>query len=161
MGYVYNGKNKKIIAALELAEELFIEESPQWFVDAMVAFGPLTYTGSSPAEVARDVIQTIQATTTTIKLYQAKSSNTLAVFRTSTPGTIFIASNTLGKSSRDVASVFGTIIHETTHRADYLNKKARYGHGSNSSKGKQSSGPYRAGSVSKTKAKEVLRERAA
>lgn len=118
----------------------------QWFIDGMIAQGDIAFSKQDGAYIARTTWKFLKENEIEVRLYRAKSSKTLAMFTAKHPNMIFINERRLKRSDEDMA---GTWMHEGTHAADQFDKNGRWGHGSNSSKGKAKSAPYAAGSITK------------
>ena len=68
----------------------------------------------------------------------------IAKFKPSTPDVIYL--NT-AKLNRSPGSIVGTLIHEASHMFDHETFEHDFGHGDNSSVGKENTFPYKAGNL--------------
>lgn len=133
----YSKKQDKVDRCIDLANELLKKQS--FYTKITNKKTPFDMATASPAYIARKLKSERNHTVCTVRLYSKRFSKALAFFDARYPGSIFINEAKLGRSD---GSVVATIIHEWVHLVDNNDPEESFGHGSNSSKGKQNTAPY-------------------
>ena len=106
-----------------------------------VSLGFPVYNADKFYETTRHFVDYIPVNPLTVKTYRSKNpwSSALGYFSPSQPDHIFLNSR---KLNRTKGSIVATLIHEMIHYCDYLNNTESYGHGDNSSNGKENTAPF-------------------
>ena len=140
--FVYNGKNKKILSAVKKANDMHIREE----LRLKIKNTEFEMSTAGSDYLARGFINFVIETDIFVKPYSRRWSKALAYFTPNRPKDINI--NT-AKLKRSEGSIVGTFYHEAAHMFDKYDTDHEFGHGSNSSKGKEKTFPYAVGSLVK------------
>jgi hypothetical protein len=135
---LFEGSNPKVSECVEFINEIFdIDE----FWEDVLSVKQFEYTELTTV----DIINRIRScdSDVTIKLYRPfyRWSKANAYVTGKYPNTLFLNKRKLW---RNHSSIVNTIFHECVHISDYGDDDSRitFGHGDNSSKGKENSAPY-------------------
>ncbi|ODB36410.1 hypothetical protein BB427_15845 [Pseudoalteromonas sp. BMB] len=140
MKIVYNGKQQKVIDAVDYVNDLFDEDE---FWKAIEDKGTFDYSAYSAKDIAgfmRDKEKIVE-----VKLYRPRwprHRKTNAYTDPKYPNTLFYNSKKLW---RGIGNIVNTIVHEYVHSVDFTedhNSRVDYGHGNQSSSGKGNAAPY-------------------
>jgi hypothetical protein len=132
----YKGSDEDINAAIKGASDVLKNKK---FYDEIKKHKNFDYTVVSPSDIS-EYIKNSDASLR-IRLYKPNDerSNTTAYVTSKYKNTIFI---NYYKKDRGLKHVVNTIIHEIVHSVDALQNDIKFGHGGNSSVGKDNSAPY-------------------
>ncbi len=129
----------EIIQATQKANELL--KSPAFF-DAIRAHASFDMANVSPAVVA--TLMGEATVTMIIEMYFSRNRRVFGYDDPAHPEIIHINQN---RNEFNVPALVNTMLHETVHAVDDLNPEASFGHGDNSSAGKENTAPYWIGSL--------------
>lgn len=143
MKIIFNGKNDKINECVKFINELFEDKNSEYIsfwqeVESAPQFDYSTISSTAISEQLQNCNSSV-----TIRLYKPwwRFSKANAYVSGKYPNTLFLNKR---KLYRNHESIVNTIFHECVHIADYgdNDEKVTFGHGNNSSKGKENTAPY-------------------
>jgi hypothetical protein len=129
-------RNEKILRCVKRANDILEDLD---FYGEIAQKNSFDMSTASPTYIAKKMREKFPKLNCNVKTYYKKWSRANAFFEPSNP--TFININ-LAKLNRTDESIVATIIHEWVHMVDGVDKQESFGHGSNSSKGKQNTAPY-------------------
>lgn len=144
----YNGDNPNIKAGIEVARQVLTDRTKKIkFFTGICEAKDFTFTYESPNDISEWLFTT--ELDLAVRGYDGGADTpTMAYVTSEHPNTIFI--NVQKLDPRRPSRVANTIIHETIHNLDRKREDASFGHGNNSSAGKENSAPYWIGDWAQT-----------
>jgi len=144
MSVIYTGNKQKIIDAVDYVNDLFEDEKFWLEISEKDMFDN---TSHSPSDIA--ILMKGKTDNVEVKLYRPRwprHRKTNAYTSISYPNILFLNSKKLW---RNIGSMVNTIVHEHVHSVDYTDGEPNieYGHGSQSSAGKNNAAPYWIGNL--------------
>lgn len=132
----YSGKNKKIIAAVEEANNILRNAEFYKKIDSVMRFDNSTYSGLQVSNEIKNLNRIIEVDDYW-KPIAIANARTVTVIELNT-----------AKLKRSHKSITNTVIHETVHAVDYwVNKKWDYTHDGNSPDGQDKTAPWVIGEI--------------
>ncbi len=132
----HNVTNKNVLRWIEKANKVL--SNPEFYMKIRSKSG-FDMSTASGADIADTMKLMVGIKTLTVKTYYKRYSRANAYFEPWNPSYIYI--NT-AKTNRSDGSGAATVVHEWVHMVDKFDGIHSYGHGDNSSKGKQNTAPY-------------------
>ncbi len=136
--FIYKGKNKKIIEAVEQANSF---ELLGFVAEDIRIYTQFDMSNTRNEHIADELEMFLHRNDIEIVTYKPKWrwSKAYGYFSPNKPNTIHLNQY---KLNRSIASFVGTFFHELTHMTDNADKYYSYGHGDNNPKGKEHTAPY-------------------
>lgn len=138
--FIYKGSNKKIIKTTIAANRSSLLNS----VRVAMLSEKFEASTATSEELSKGFYDYLNSNTVFVLTYHKRFSKAVAFFEPSVPNVINI--NT-AKLNRSTSSIIGTFYHEAIHAFDQVDDRNMFGHGDNSSVGKQNTVPYRVGAL--------------
>jgi hypothetical protein len=136
-----NSNNTKINEAIKIANDLLNNKELYLRVKEKASYDMST---ASPEYLSDMLYKTKTSLVINVNTYYNRWTRALGYFVPSKPKDIFLNE---AKLNRSVGSIVNSLYHERAHAMDYFDKNHSYGHGSNSSSGKQNTFPYFLGNL--------------
>lgn len=131
--YVHSQLERAILKANKLLLD------PQFYEAISNKPTPFDYATCTPQYIAEAISSSVNQTNIYVRTYYKRFSKALAYFDPSEPNVIYINTAKLGRSD---GSIGASCIHELVHAVDDTDIEHSFGHGDNSSYGKENSAPY-------------------
>lgn len=138
--FIYNGSNNRMKSLVVKANEA----TGRGFLRLKIIGHVFDDTTADSLHLSRVLDKYIETKNITVKTYYKRFSKAVAFFDPNYPDIINI--NT-AKMNRSDGSIIGTLYHEAAHAVDLHDTEHEYGHGNNSSVGKDNTFPYKVGSM--------------
>jgi hypothetical protein len=146
MKVTYNGQNQKLIDAVDFVNDLFENDKFWGEIESHSKFDYTKYTPKQISNFMKNKKKVVGVKLYCPPFYQHKYTNAYTDPRY--PNTLFYNSKKLWRS---VGNMVNTIVHEYVHTVDFTedgNVNVDYGHGTQTSSGKENSAPYWIGNLS-------------
>ena len=139
----YNGKIQKIIDCVDIANGIFNKSD---IYKSISNYGAFDMADCDSNKIAMLMSNTYQIIEIEVNVYRPKWrwSKAIGYYSSSNPHNININYYKINTLSN--AQIVGNFAHELVHLADNLSE-FNFGHGSNSSKGKEKTAPYYIGNI--------------
>lgn len=138
--FIYKGSNVVIKLAVDRANS----ESVHRRLADMIRKESFDMSTANSNYLASEFTKYVKTTDIHVKVYYKRFSKALAYFDSMYPKDININGS---KLNRTEGSIVGTFYHEAAHMFDHDDKNHTFGHGDNSSVGKQNTFPYKVGGI--------------
>lgn len=137
----YKGKNRKVIEAVKLANEMLQEKSELY--PRIRARENFHNTEATPQAIANSMKEVFKTEMTEVKLYWSWWwSRAIGYFDSRKPNQINTASRYVNRKTTDVFDLAGHFVHEFVHKVDYHDDDHRFGHAFRHHNKRHLSAPY-------------------
>lgn len=132
----FTENNEKVANAVKLANDLL---NNPLFYEKIAKHNKFDKSDASPEEIAKSMKNSNAVIQ--VELYQSLNpfSRSNGYVTSKKPGVLHLNTRRLERSEGSIAA---TIIHECVHAVDETDTAHQFGHGSNSSEGKENTAPY-------------------